>query len=278
LSPTNPTKDIPIETLLGRFLALGTAGKRSFRVFVATIVWTLFLLPVNWLLGTVFIDAGDLTDTNGAVGEVSKLLSVVCCLAIQFLVFWIADAMLLSRAFTLDLTRCRLEWPPAARAAAVRKIAMAATPTDAWLRLRLVAVRTECVAQLVWYPSIVLAAMGIAAFTVEFGQFHFASSPVALVLSAGVVVGSAVLLRRSAESLRTQVIELLENARSRALRTQSAASTEDSQLDHLIERVTDLSEGAFAPYSQQPLVRALIVPAASYGASLLLQTYHLSAP
>ena len=160
----------------------------------------------------------------------------------------------------------------------MRKLAMPATPTDAWLRLRLVAVRTECVAQLVWYPSIVLAAMGIAAFTVEFGQFHFASSPVALVLSAGVVVGSAVLLRRSAESLRTQVIELLENARSRALRTQSAGSTEGSQLDHLIERVTDLSEGAFAPYSQQPLVRALIVPAASYGASLLLQTYHLSAP
>ena len=278
LSPTNPTKDIPIETLLGRFLSLGTGGKRTFRVSAATFVWTLFLLPVNWLLGTVFIDAGDLTDTNGAVGEVSKLLSVASCLAIQFLVFWIVDAMLLSRAFTLDLTRCRLEWPPSARAAAMRKLAMPATPTDAWLRLRLVAVRTECVAQLVWYPSIVLAAMGIAAFTVEFGQFHFASSPVALVLSAGVVVGSAVLLRRSAESLRTQAIELLENARSRALRTQSAGSTEGSQLDHLIERVTDLSEGAFAPYSQQPLVRALIVPAASYGASLLLQTYHLSAP
>lgn len=80
---TNPTKNIPIETLLGRFLALGTGGKRTFRVFVATIVWTLFLLPVNWLLGTVFIDAGDLTDTNGTVGEVSKLLSIVCCVAVR---------------------------------------------------------------------------------------------------------------------------------------------------------------------------------------------------
>ena len=36
------------------------------------------------------------------------------------------------------------------------------TVGDAWLGLKLVAARAECVAQLVWYPSIVPAATGIA--------------------------------------------------------------------------------------------------------------------
>jgi membrane protein implicated in regulation of membrane protease activity len=269
------TTYIQIEELLGQYLFRGSVRKRTYRVSAATLLWTLLLLPVNWLVGTNFIQSGDLPSSTGGEDLVSKSLSLVSCFAIQFLVLWVADAMLLSRAFTLDVSRSQLKWPAPARVAAMRQVAMPATAAEAWWRLRLVAVRTECVATLVWYPSIVLAAMGVAAFTVEFGRFRLASNPVALVLSAAIVVASAAGLRRSAEELRTRTIELLEDARSRALRTHRADSPQAAQYECLIARVTDMSEGAFAPYSQQPLVRALIVPAASYGGGLLLQYYHV---
>ena len=49
-----------------------------------------------------------------------------------------------------------------------------------------------------------------------------------------------------------------------------------AQLDRLSERVAALRDGAFAPYSQQPMVRAVLVPALTYGATAGLQFLHIN--
>jgi hypothetical protein len=51
------------------------------------------------------------------------------------------------------------------------------------------------------------------------------------------------------------------------LRTAADAPTEE-RLELLLGRVTDLREGAFAPFSEQPIVRAVLVPIATYGATV----------
>ena len=85
-----------------------------------------------------------------------------------------------------------------------------------------------------------------------------------------IVTASAILLRRSAEAAR-------ETAR-RKLRDQiaEARSLPDggqfaSQLELLLRRVEDLREGAFSPYSQQPVVRAMLLPLGSLGGTALLE-------
>jgi hypothetical protein len=49
-----------------------------------------------------------------------------------------------------------------------------------------------------------------------------------------------------------------------------------AQLDRLSERVSALCDGAFAPYSQQPMVRAVLVPVLTYGATAGVQYLHIS--
>jgi hypothetical protein len=120
-----------------------------------------------------------------------------------------------------------------------------------------------------------IASMAVAALTVEFGELGFASNPIALIISTGFVVGAAVMLRRVAEAWRRDVLFRLDDARLFALGTSGEKTTQVAQLDRLSERVRSLCEGAFAPYSQQPLVRAVLVPVITYGATVGLQYLHI---
>jgi len=260
----------PVERLVGRYLHRGRWWWRGLRVVLATAVSVMVLVAVGQAVGTSYIEVGDLTPI-GTERRIAASVSYLSLFVIQLLVFGVADAMLLSRSFILDLSKARPDWPSAALAAAATDWGLSSGPASAWLMLRMVAARTACVVDLVWYPSLVLFAMAVAAFTVEFGPAGFASNPVSLVISTLVVVAAALLLRHAAESLRGAVLRSLADCRSRALSQQDPQSGRVAQLDQLLERVRDFDEGAFAPYSQQPLVKALLIPAATYGGNLLLQ-------
>jgi hypothetical protein len=261
----------PVEHLFARYLFRGRWVARFTRVVVATCVAVLGLMLIDHVVGTSYIEVGVLLPSGNFARRGAKILSLLSLMSIQFLVFWVADAMMLSRAFTLELSRDEPEWPPHALAQEETELGLSSGPSMTWLNLKLIASRSVCVANLVWYPSIVIALMAVAAFTVEFGPFSFASNPVSLVISTLLLIAAALLLRTSAEQLRSRALTSLEDYRSRALKPQCATAAEAPQLEHLIARVRDLGKGAFAPYSQQPLVKALLVPAATYGSNLLLQ-------
>ncbi len=141
------------------------------------------------------------------------------------------------------------------------------------LNLRLIARRTAAVAQLVWYPSLIIAALALISLTSDFKDFQFANKPVALLAGACVVIASAVALRCAAEFWRARARHQLEDERFLAQSNSSIQS--GPQLDSLLERVKAPNEGAFAPYSEQPIVRAVLVPAITYGATLGIQHSHL---
>jgi hypothetical protein len=141
----------------------------------------------------------------------------------------------------------------------------------------LISLRTAWVTGLIWYPSLVIVAMIIAAITVEFGQFGYADNPVAIIGSTALVVIAALLLRRAAESFRDIVLQKLNDARLYALRPSATTHADLPQLKALLKRVDQMAVGAFAPLSAQPFVRAVLIPLLTYGASALLGYLHLSA-
>jgi hypothetical protein len=216
------------------------------------------VLPVT--LVVVFLIVAPLEESAGIAlaGRCSDIISFLSLLAMQFLVFWSADASLLSRSFILALKRDTPAWPDATAALGLP------TPLAAqWFDLQLVAARTRSVVSLVWYPSFVIAVMAVAALTIQFRQFQFANNPIALVVGIVFLVGSAVALRRAAEALRAEVRQSFENAQ-----LQSPGMPSDKRLELLLQRISALREGAFAPYSEQPIVRAVLVPIATYGATV----------
>jgi hypothetical protein len=114
--------------------------------------------------------------------------------------------------------------------------------------------------------SCVVALMAVAAMTIQFREFQFANNPIALVVGTLFVIGSVIALRGSVEALRLEIKRHFANDRLRV-----AGSAQSKQLKLLLDRVEKLREGAFAPYSEQPIVRAVLMPVATYGATIGLQ-------
>jgi hypothetical protein len=283
-APPSPLDDLSeLEVLIGQYLYRGRWSARVVRVAIATTISSCVLLVLEYALmvfefnlGISLVNGFAFIDFHYMERGIENLISFFNLLAIQFLIFWVADALLLTRSFVLALAKDRPLWPQAVLREQAETLGLSDSWTAMWLDLRLIAWRTGRVASLIWYPSLMLAFMAVAALTVEFGELGFASNPIALIISAGFVVGAAVMLRGVAEAWRSDVIFRLDDARLFALRTLGERTAQVTQLDRLSERVRSLSEGAFAPYSQQPLVRAVLVPAITYGATVGLQYLHIS--
>jgi hypothetical protein len=88
--------------------------------------------------------------------------------------------------------------------------------------------------------------------------------------------------------LRSEAISRLEEERLRilgesvvptaatadAIVTATAKTAATVQLDRLLDWVVELREGSFAPYSEQPLLRAFLVPIITFAASSGFQYFH----
>jgi hypothetical protein len=279
-----PTNELsPLENLVSQYLYRGRWRARLMRVGFVTLAASLLVLVLEYILmifefnlGISFVKGFALVDTHYVERGIEDFISLLNLLAIQFLIFWVADAMLLTRSFALALKEDKPFWPEPVISDQVKHLGVPKKWTALWLDLRLIAWRTGRVASLIWYPSLMIAAMAAAALTVDFGEFGFASNPIALAISAGFVVGAAVMLRRVAESWRSDVLFKLEDARLSGLEPSNQGRVSVAQLDRLSERVTALSDGAFAPYSQQPMVRAVLVPVLTYGATAGVQLLHIA--
>jgi hypothetical protein len=267
----------PLEALVAQYLHRGTLLARTVRVAIATLLSTLALYKLE-SIPTLPLGGGiprfDAASFEQWFGSSISLLSLF---AMQFLVFWVADAVLLSRSFMLALRHAQPRWPAQALAREQKKVDLPGDQATLWLNLQLVARRTRWVSNLIWYPSCVIAAMFIAAITVEFGKFRFADNPIALAICTALIIVAVSQIRSTAETWRAASLDYLEDSRSRSLAPGVITPRvfgSITQLDRLLDRVANLREGAFAPLSAQPIVRAVLLPLVTYGATFLLQYSH----
>lgn len=211
-----------------------------------------------------------------AVGRASVLLMLL-------LVFFVVDATVFcvqfvreldhkfSRASLGDWDPTRSRWPRPALDHHRRKLNLDDRYLEPWLNMRFVAMRTQAVGELIWYPYIVISLLLVSRSAV-FDRF---GAPVIVdvlnAVSVLIVTACALCLRVSAERLRRHSIWRLTNDMI-ALRGGSDEQRQTAeQVDLLIEKIRTFREGAFAPYSQQPLVRALLLPLSGLGGTAVLE-------
>lgn len=201
-------------------------------------------------------------------GKVHLLTIVPTVVASQFLIFFVADAAVLCVLFARGLRQHFGNWPAPTLEAFRARLGIPVQYLDDWIDLQFLARRTRCVAKLIYLPFIVLSLM-ILSRSNFFDDWY---APVALhivtAISIGVVLACALSLRRSAEASRRQAQVRLLDAALRA-KGEPGGATLASQLDALRSRVESLREGAFAPYSQQPLLKAALLPLLTYGGTSL---------
>lgn len=131
---------------------------------------------------------------------------------------------------------------------------------DDWIDVQIVARRTSTIAALVIGPFVVLTLLMLARSRLFDG---FALTPALVVLFALcllVLIAVAVALKLVAERLRQHALERMR-ADLRWLRGAGEPwSALDRKFEALIAEVGALRKGAFAPFFDQPLVRAILVP------------------
>jgi hypothetical protein len=139
-----------------------------------------------------------------------------------------------------------------------------------WLDVQVIAKWSHIVNPTIYYPFVVLCLM-ILSRNPLFDNWR-TPRPLMIVLgvSALYAAACAFLLRRVAEGARKTATErftqLLIEAKSDGTLAQLAA-----QIEVLIDEIRSLREGAFAPLTEQPVVRAILLPILTIGGPILLE-------
>lgn len=175
--------------------------------------------------------------------------------------FYVFDALQLNSNFIRMFTRGVTKWAPDVSQRSRREPPLSDEELSRYHDILFVAQRTEAVAPLIWYPLIVLVVMFIA----RSSFFANWTWPLSLILIFSInamwAFGSAIFLRRAAEQLRESAISNLELLRASSYALEEKRRT----FDELIAEIRGLKKGAFAPLSEQPFIRAILLPGGGLG-------------
>lgn len=227
------------------------------------------------------------------------VIAGTAAIAMNFLVFGVADATLFCVRFVRDLRAHHANWPERSLKHFEGQVGpLPPRLMDHWIDLQFVARRTRTVTRLIYYPFIVLSLLLLSRSPV-FDNWRMPPAVTFMAaVSIGVALGCAVALRRAAESSRALA---LQEFRHELVRVSSAASAPvtrpvpwfafwrprpaisapemnctPEQLKLLMTQIENLREGAFAPFSQQPLLKAVLLPFATVGGTALIDLLALT--
>ena len=179
--------------------------------------------------------------------------------------FYVLDATRYFRIFIKGFLGKEPRWDAASLERFGWEPGMPAAALSHWMLIRLIARRTEVVGQLIYYPFIIWFIMFLSRLN-YFDNWH---TPVGLAVVIFMCLlfawFCAFMLRRSAESLRTDFLTRLESqlmvTRSAELLGQNkSGKTHTEFIQKVIEEIKAIRQGAFASFLQQPTLQALLVP------------------
>lgn len=245
------------------YIVQNRGGARLFRAALCVLLMAAF--------GALMVNAlGDapIAPQRGRLSvRMQAFTTLPTALAIQFLIFFVADATLLCVFFMRGLRRHRSNWPARTLQAFESRTGVPAGYLDDYIDLEFIARRTHSIGKLIYFPFIVLSLM-LLARSPFFDDWY--TSPTLVVMSTvsfAIMLLCALTLRRSAEASRRGALDRLRDAALRAKGTGDSKLV--AQLEALCVRVERLQDGAFASFAQQPLLKAVLLPFLTFGGTSL---------
>jgi hypothetical protein len=265
------SKPYNINTAWSEYVYQGRWVARLLRVVVYVAAWfCLWKYVLSPMMGRpITFQRGELSQT---VYMLTSRVDAITMLAVMYLVF---DATLLCLRFVKELCRSSTEWPADTTAQFGDRLGLEHQFVDESIDLDFVAKRTSCISTLIYYPFILIALLFVSRSTV-FANY----SPTLTVLAfhgtcLTIVFGCAIALCLAAQAVRSAAKRNLTDgvicAKGPCAKESDDGGRRAGQLEALLVRVDGLREGAFSPLSQQPLVRALLLPLSGFGWTKLLE-------
>lgn len=268
---------VPYEVMQAGIRYLDYARRRVqfFRVLGFTIIGMM-------VAGAVYlVFPSHLPATDPATDSIHICVALANAFMTMAVAVYVADITLFSRLFVREAF-ARHSKPPiwllsAKQAFAKSRMCMKLDLRDetqdalvaTTMTITYVSERTKCLTPFIYFPFIMIALLVISRSPVLGPSGFNACTITVAAVSLLAAFLSAVALRTAAEDARSQTIRNLNMVKWRTLTPESPRNLRE-RLDLLIQYVSGLHDGAFSPLSQQPVVRALLLPLASYGSTLLL--------
>jgi hypothetical protein len=224
-----------------------------------------------WILAPVFGDVG-VVPARGVRAHTLYLLTVtIDVLTTLFLTFLVADATAHSCTFISRLTKISTKWPPETIAKFKQQFGLEGDGLADWLDMKYIAIRTGFITQLIYLPFLALTVLFLSRNHL-FDDFSMPWTLAALqALSIAVVIGPVLAYRSAAENARKAAREHLT---AKIIAAQGVRKTA-AQLERMLNEIESLREGAFAPLTSQPIVKAVLLPLVTYGGAWLAHIYGL---
>lgn len=262
--------ELPIEAIdfWRRYVVQDRLGARLLR----TTTYAALALLLSWLVVQACGEERFVPQRGDLSRAVHEALRGPAVVAMCFLVFFVVDATSFCVSFVRGLRRQTVSWPEPTLNLFRRRTGIPQAHLDSWIDLQFIALRTRCVTRLIYYPFVVISLFLLSRSAV-FDRWTLPTSTLVLCIGgAAVALACALALRLAAEGSRRQALDQVKDALMHAnarTPTQPAVATPE-QLQLLKERIEHLRIGAFAPFWQQPLVKAVVLPFATLGGSTLL--------
>lgn len=222
---------------------------------------------------------------RGTVAYVADMVVLsISVIPFLLLTFMTVDAIRLCRMLVIHLIQ-PTHWPAGTKQRfALQNLGADWECLDSWIDIQLIARRTAAVSRLVYYPFIVLSLL-IVARSRYFDAWDWPPALVIiLLLNAMWAFSASLLLRKTAREAKTATLEALEERRNEVhSRTGTGGEAGDKtdiearskleleQIDRMIDHVKNVKEGAFSSISDDPAIRALLLPFTGGGIALLLE-------
>jgi uncharacterized membrane protein len=246
-------------------------GERLWLLAIPLALYLLFTAVLFFMLGL------PATPYRGAfMFWLDHVMVTACILSFLLLLFFVIEETRRTCAFVRRLMRPS-RWP----AEALEKFGQRPGLSDAdsihpdlvayledWVEIDLIGRRTAVVTELIYYPFIVVTLL-ILARSPTFDNWN--TPPVLVIvfgLSIVIALCTAMTLRWTVEKARGVAIDSLITKLQRA--EQVGEERIAAEIRILIDRVRDSKAGAFCPFSQQPWVKALLIPLGSLSAVPIL--------
>lgn len=253
-------KPVPLKSLWTQYISCDSDQYHVRRVFIIAVFYLLFCI----LVVSFDIPASPVRGTiTPVIDRILLAISVISFVALLSYVF--------------DVTKCCRNFIVAVSKNCSKKshdhdgIPTQEEIDDQLTAVRLIAKRTDTVGKFIFYPFIVWLVM----FVSRFDYFDNWRTPfgLAVVISLGALYAwtSAFLLRRSAEGARTCVADHLKDQLFLTLKEEKPNPDRIKQIQSVLDEVKSVKQGAFAPFSQHPVVQSLLVPFGGVGGVYLIQ-------
>jgi hypothetical protein len=269
-------RDVTSVPLLWRSYCLwGLTKHRVYRSLTMAFIYMSFATIVFFMLPQ---------DTNVWRGEESlrfgRIALMLAVFMMIFLIFFVVDATRLCICWIKAMGRKKLVWDEAMLKSFSEKLNVNPEYTREWLKIQLIAERTQEIGQLIYYPFVIIILMLISRST-YFDNWGFPQAlAIVVMINLAILSSVAVLLRKQAEKVRQETIGNLEHelVKISGCRAPSGANRTDQelkeqkchveQINKLLEEIRTIKVGAFRSVLDQPLLRAGLILLGGLGLGL----------